>query len=260
MADTSNNNEKYKDKSIRFYDKEDHYELWFMDDFNPPSSGTWEGSKSYTLLTDIIEDLHSAVKTKELHIFIWSYGGEFESLIALLGEIAPFKRTVAVAMGACMSAAFFLFFSCNERYAQRATSFMYHEPWKFSVGHLKEIKMDAEHGKKLLLEMSPSFQFICTEVLRKDEVTLGETTEVYLTGGELIDRGVVLDYNKYRTRPKIELINNEFFKYDGNIYRFDKDGKTGILYVPSSDIKINTGKLGPYTQTTTESNDKSSIC
>lgn len=52
--------DKYKDESIRFEDKENHYELIFTDEFNIPSSGMMFDSKSYTLITDIVRVTHSS--------------------------------------------------------------------------------------------------------------------------------------------------------------------------------------------------------
>lgn len=70
----SDEKDKYAASSIRFYETEDRYELYFMDIFKQPGSNScdeeWSGGP---LLCDIIKDLLSADSSKELHIFIWSH-------------------------------------------------------------------------------------------------------------------------------------------------------------------------------------------
>ena len=97
--------DRYENKPIRFYDKGDHYELWFMDDFTNPGSGKMMKSGSeYTLICDIAEELFNGDINKELHIFIWSYGGLVDTLSTVLQGISRYRRKVAVNLGVCDSA------------------------------------------------------------------------------------------------------------------------------------------------------------
>lgn len=84
------------DKAIRFYDKDDHYELFFMSFFTEP--GKQSGTDEPDLSCDIIKELLQADPLKELHIFIFSYGGSVSVLSTILQLIRRFRRTIAVNM------------------------------------------------------------------------------------------------------------------------------------------------------------------
>ena len=78
---------KYDSQAIRWLDKGDHYELIFTDDFTTPSSsarfskGSFDPFRSSSaLLTDIIMDMREGCKSKEIHVFVGSFGGEVAAL------------------------------------------------------------------------------------------------------------------------------------------------------------------------------------
>ena len=83
--------------AVRFYEKDDKYELWFMDRFHPiGTNGSEYNTIPYTCLCDIIPYMLRADTRKELHIFIWSYGGACATLSMMLQAIGRFRRTVAI--------------------------------------------------------------------------------------------------------------------------------------------------------------------
>ena len=212
--------DRYDNKPIRFYDKGDHYELWFMDDFCIPGSGNmWENGKEYTLLCDIAEELHNGDPNKELHIFIWSYGGSCDAVSTILQCIEKYRRKVAVNMGCADSCGWILFFSCDERYASRHSEFLYHEPSLFQFGKQEECAARVDYQRKRLaaMFMNENIQKYLTE----EEKKLGQTTEIWLTGDEMILRGGCRDYSLYKKRIAPKVIENEFFSFDDKIYRFD---------------------------------------
>lgn len=212
-------NNKYDNKCIRFYDKDDHYELWFMDDFNCPGSGKmWEGGSEYTLICDIAEELFNGDINKELHILIWSYGGLVDTLSTILQGISRYRRKVAINLGVCDSAGWVLFFSCDERYASGHSQFMYHEAWLVGIGKIEEIANNIEHQRKRRAAFELNREV--TKYLTDEEKKLGETSEVYLTGDELILRGACRDYSEYHNRIAPKMIKNEFFSFDNKIFRY----------------------------------------
>ena len=146
---TNENDDKYKDCSIRFYEKKDRYELYFMDKFAVPGKNAddaeWQGG---SLLCDITADLLAADTSKELHIFIWSYGGATEMLCTLLQLIRGFRRTVAVNLGSACCCGWFLFFACDERYSAAYNEFMYHEVSWGGMSKLKEHTNFTAHMQK----------------------------------------------------------------------------------------------------------------
>ena len=218
-------NDRYDNKPIRFYDKGDRYELWFMDDFNIPGSGNmWENGKEYTLLCDIAEELHNGDANKELHIFIWSYGGALDSLSTILQCIEKYRRKVAINLGCADSCGWMLFFSCDERYAARHSGFLYHEPSCFMFGKQEENANIIDFQRKRLAAIF--INDMLRKYLTEDEKKLGQTSEVWLTGDEMIQRGGCKDYALYRKRIAPKAINNEFFSFDNKVFRYDN----GMMY------------------------------
>ena len=211
--------DRYENKPIRFYDKGDHYELWFMDDFTNPGSGKMMKSGSeYTLICDIAEELFNGDINKELHIFIWSYGGLVDTLSTILQGISRYRRKVAVNLGVCDSAGWMLFFSCDERYASSHSEFMYHEAWMFSIGKIEEVANDIEYKRRRRSAFELNIDV--TKYLTDDEKKLGETSEVWLTGDDMILRGACRDYSEYHNRIAPKMIKNEFFSFDNKIFRY----------------------------------------
>ena len=213
--------EKYANKALKFYKKDDHYELVFMDDFITPSSGSYENGKEYTLISEVVTDMHHADHHLELHVIINSYGGELGALAMLIESIREFEYTVAVCTGYACSAGFMLFSACDELYASPIASFVYHEPSSFTFGKLNEIRSQTDHTEELfkILMRRTSIQDILTE----DELVSGKTTEVWLTGQELIDRGVVNDIVEYTTRKTPAPIKGNAYMVGKYVY-VKKDG------------------------------------
>ena len=220
MPDKIITDDKYKDKTIRFYNKDDHYELIFTDYFDVP--GTYE-NKANTNIVDIVTDLRSADKTKELHIFVGSYGGYVHCLNMLIQHILQFEYRVGINLGMADSCGFMLLCYCNEIYTSPWCEFMYHEMSGLNWGKVSEQRNLVEYNEKwwnILVENS-----FASQILTKEELTLGKTSEVYLTGDELLRRGVVMDYESYKNRCIPTKTDNEFYIVKGEVYR-----KIGTVY------------------------------
>lgn len=217
--------DKYKNQPVRFEDKGDHYELIFTDEFNVPTSGTMmEGMKPYTLITDVVTDMRNANHDKELHIFVASFGGEVHALCMILQQVLEFKHRVAINMGMADSCGWMLTFACQERYGSPFSDYMYHEMSGGSWGKTVEMKHQNDFAERWWNEL---FERTDTKnVLTEEELKLGETSEVWLTGAELIARGAVKDYSEY-PRRKIPS-KSECWKIGDNVYL--KDGDEYVLY------------------------------
>lgn len=210
--------DKYKDQNVRFYDKDDHYELIFCDDFIVPSSGKWyPGDKAETSLVDIITDLRNADKAKELHIFIGSFGGYVVCLNMMLQNILEFEYRVGINMGMADSCGFMLLCVCNEIYTSPWCQFMYHSMSGIAWGKVQEQKNTVVYNEKWWnLLVNHSF---VREILTEEELKLGETSEVYFTGQDLIDRNAVMPYSLYKKRAIPSKTDGEFFIVKGDVYR-----------------------------------------
>ena len=230
MSEILKTDDKYKDKAIRFIDKNDYYELIFTDDFMPPSSGTYDGQKNYTLITDIITDMRNADKNKELHIFIGSYGGAVTCLNMIFQQVLSFNYRVGINLGMADSCGWMLYFTCHERYTSSYSQFMYHEMSCFRYGKVKELEKDIKFSKEWWNEL---FENTFTkDVLTEDELKLGETSEVWLTGKEVIKRGFAKDYSEYINRKKLIKVNDVYeindkiyVKKDDKFYKYQKSSK-----------------------------------
>ncbi len=216
--------------AIQFKDCDDHYELIFTDDFIVPSSGSFSSeSKSYTLITNIVNEMRKANHEKELHVFIASFGGHAHALNMMLQQVLEFKYRVSINLGMADSAGWMLMFACQERYGSPFSEYMYHEMSGFECGKNKEIKHVNEFCIKWWDELLSKTD--TRKVLTGEELKLGETTEVYFTGAELISRGAIKDYAEY-TKRKIPS-KTTCWKVGDDLY-MQEDGEY-VKYVKSGD-------------------------
>lgn len=226
--------DKYENKAIRFYDKGTHCELIFTDDFNLPSSGQMhDGIEANTLITDIVTDLRRANKDKEIHIFVSSFGGYVIGLNMFLQELMQFKHRVGINIGTACSCGFMLLAYCEELYTSPFAEFMYHSMFSVNGGKVTEVKKRNEFDEKLWkLIVQNSY---VNEMLTPDELKLAETSEVWLTGADLINRGVAADYTFYNYRNFPLYADNEFYVIGNEVYR--QEGQSFVKYVKEKSTK-----------------------
>lgn len=243
--------DKYANKAVRFMDRGTHYELLFTDDFNLPSSGGDGFTVANTLMTDIIADLKAADKSKEIHIFVSSFGGYVNCLNMLLQQIVQFKHRVGINLGTACSCGFMLLAYCEEIYTSEYSMFMYHEMWTVSVGKVEELRNKTIFEKnwwKMLVENS-----YVSDILTPEEIEQGKLTEVWITGKELIDRGQANDYNLYALRS-IPMDAPGFYEVNGKIYR--KKGNKYVQYSEDKPCKKNNQNSYTYAELLTILNNK----
>ena len=192
---------KYENRPIRWLDKGNHYELIFTDDFVTPSSGFWDGpiGGGNSQLTDIILDMRAGDKSKEVHVFIGSFGGEVAALNMILQQLLTYDYRVGINLGTACSCGWMLLFACQERYVSPFSQAMYHDISHVAFGKHSEIQRSAEHSNKWQQELLKATD--AAKVLTEKEIELGKTSEVWFTGAELIKRGAARDYNEYLQRP-----------------------------------------------------------
>lgn len=196
---------KYARQAIRWEDKGDHYELIFTDDFVTPSSAGLRQNNGFialnpgsALLTDIVMDMRDGNKHKEVHVFVGSFGGEVAALNMILQQLLTYDYRVGINLGTACSCGWMLLFACQERYVSPFSQAMYHDMSTICGGKHSELQRNAEYmarWQKELLRITDT-----VNVLTEKELELGRTTEVWLTGRELIERGAAKDYNDYLNR------------------------------------------------------------
>ena len=212
--------DKYDGKNIRWIDRGDHYELIFADDFITPSTTGLHQQNNVllspfcgnALLTDIIMDMRNGEKHREVHVFVGSFGGEVAALNMILQQLLTYEYRVGINLGTACSCGWMLLFACQERYVSPFSQNMYHDISCVCGGKHSELHHNAEFMGKLQKELLKVTD--TTRVLTEKELELGRTTEVCITGRELIERGAAKDYNEYlrRTIP----VPNEGFLHVGN--------------------------------------------
>ena len=196
---------KYARQAIRWEDKGDHYELIFTDDFVTPSSAGLRQSNGLiafnsgsALLTDIVMDMRNGNKHKEVHVFVGSFGGEVAALNMILQQLLTYDYRVGINLGTACSCGWMLLFACQERYVSAFSQAMYHDMSTVCGGKHSELQRNAEYmarWQKELLKITDT-----VKVLAEKELELGRTTEVWLTGRELIERGAAREYSEYLNR------------------------------------------------------------
>ena len=208
FPDRMGENDKYNGESIRWIDAGDHYELIFTDDFIAPSTREMDSAflqggplplfRSNSLLTDIILDMRKGCKQKEVHVFVGSFGGEVAALSMILQQLLCYPHRVGINLGTACSCGWMLLFACPERYVSPFSQAMYHDMSIMTMGKHTELRSNAEFmalWQKELLHVTDT-----QKVLTERELELGRTSEVWLTGRQLIERGAARDYQDYLTR------------------------------------------------------------
>jgi len=209
---STSSDDKYKDKPLRFKDCDTHYELIFVDEFEYPN-------KEYTVAADILIDLKDADKSKELHIYINSMGGFVCNLSMLLQQVLEFKYVVTIASGTCMSCGFLLFCCGHERYVSPFSALLYHGISGMSWGKGVEI---SAYGKHLEEALALYVKVLGVDkLLTKQELTKGETTELWFLGQEFIKREIAKDYASFKDRTIPS--KTEFITRNGRYFKLEKD-------------------------------------
>ena len=181
---------KYDNATIRWIDKGSHYELIFTDDFIALSSTSHNAEKGFifsrsgnALLTDILMDMRDGDKSKEVHVFVGSFGGEVAALNMILQQLLAYEYRVGINLGTACSCGWMLLFACQERYVSTFSQAMYHDISSFHGGKHTELQRNAEfmgRWQKELLKITDT-----VNVLTEKELELGRTTEVWFTGRPL---------------------------------------------------------------------------
>lgn len=210
--------DKYKDKAVRFYDKSDHYELILADQFTYPGSYDPTEVPNNTII-DVVQDMRAADKTKELHILVSSYGGAVSALAMLLQQVSEFEYRVGVNLGTACSCGFMVLMYCHELYCSPFAEFMFHDMTTVSYSKVKEMRSYAAFGEdwwQTIIDQS----FI-DKCLTADEIKAGETTEVWLTGRDMINRRVANPYTHYTVRRIPRTPVADIYRIGGRVFSYD---------------------------------------
>ena len=151
-----------------------------------------------SILTDLILDMREGEKSKEVHVFVGSFGGEVAALNMILQQLLTYEYRVGINLGTACSCGWMLFFACQERYVSPFSQAMYHDISGIHGGKHTELQRNAEfmgRWQKELLKITDT-----AKVLTEKELELGRTSEVWLTGRELIERGAAKEYQEYLHR------------------------------------------------------------
>lgn len=227
-SEVPNTDDKYKDKPIKFVENKTHYDLFYFDNFQFPD-------KDYTVLADVVMDLKNADKSKELHIWICSYGGFIINLISLIQQINEFDHIVTICNGSAMSCGFLLWCLGHERYVSPISDLLYHAISTGAYGkgfEILSVGKFVERHTDILVRMVGA-----DKVLSREEIKIGETTEVWFLGEDFIKRGVAKDFSEYKNRvipTKVEVTMHKdkiYFKENGKYIQYEKKSNEGVSYV-----------------------------
>lgn len=228
--------DKYKDRAVRFYDKGDHYELILADQFVYPGSYSADEAPDNTLV-DVVQDMRAADKTKELHILVSSYGGAVSALAMLLQQIVEFEYRVGVNLGTACSCGFMVLMYCHELYCSPFSEFMFHDMTSISYSKVKEMRSYAAFGESWWQTIiDQSFVDRC---LTPEELKTGETTEVWLTGKDMIDRHAANPYKHYPSRRIPRPAQLDIYQINGRVFQYDLKKNCFVELVPARPCKKN---------------------
>lgn len=181
--------DKYREKTIKFYDKGTHYDLIFCGDFD-------QVNKEYPVYSDLLYDLKQAQKQKQIHVWIHSCGGSVSTLVALTQQLEEFEYVVTIGLGQIDSAGFNLWCLGDERYLSPSTLCMYHAMSSGLCGKSDEIK---DYGD-VLKKYQSFFEQNMNGILTEEQIGRGRYTQIWILGKDLIERGVAYNYTNYKKR------------------------------------------------------------
>ncbi len=205
----------YFNQPVMFRDCDDHYELIYTGEFE-------DVGKDSIAVTKLIQDLKDGDKDTELHILINSIGGSVDNLSFVLQQVLEYRHRVTVCCGSALSAGFILWACGHERYVSPYSELMYHTIYSGYEGKGVELSSYGNHVERLTAELMEAVNM--KELISKDDMERGKSTEVWYLGKDFIESGKAKDYSEYANRkiPMIALItitgNNRFFAKSGDKY------------------------------------------
>jgi len=169
-------------------------------------------------MQDIFVKLNEyAEELDTIEIFINSIGGDLVSTIDLIGILKRFNNIITVNTGEALSAGFFIWATGSIRLAYKYSMFMAHREAYGMFGKTKEHK---NYVQKIDDVYSKLYEELFSKILTKNELKLSETTEVWLSAEDIVNRGSGLYYDDYNN-GLLELANiyvspvtNKYYKYD----------------------------------------------
>lgn len=166
-------------------EKEGKYvKLNFFEDFNE--------IEDYLAIIEKLEALSEKYTT--IIVDINSEGGYLRTLTHLVNVIKKYKFVVTINSSVALSAGFILWCLGDIRLAYPYSEFMWHrESWSI-FGKTNNQKRYVEHNNYIY---EIFIKDIVKDVLTKEQLELGEETEVYFLGEQLIKEGVAIDATNF---------------------------------------------------------------
>lgn len=178
--------------------------------------------EEYLLIIKKLEDLSE--KYNVIFVDINSQGGYLQTLTHLVNVIRKFDFIITCNSSVCLSAGFTLWCLGDIRLSYPYSEFMWHrESWGM-FNKTGSQKRYADHNEKIY---EIFMKDIVSDVLTEEQIKLGEETEVWLLGDEMIEKqiatdatdfdlGIILD-NDHKPcimGEKSIIVKNEDDKYD----------------------------------------------
>lgn len=204
--------DEYFMEPVRFKDCDDHYELVYTGEFESVGKESAE-------LTKLMQDLKDGDKDTPLIILVNSIGGDVESLSMLLQQVLQYRHRVTVCCGAALSAGFILWACGHERYVSPYSELMYHTIYSGYEGKGVELSSYGKHVENLTDLIMRAVHM--EDIISKEDLERGKSTEVWYTGEDFIKSGKAMDYVDFLKREPpvqvlITLAGNRFFARSGN--------------------------------------------
>ena len=110
---------------------------------------------------------------------------------------------------------------------------MYHEMSSCKFGKINENRMSDDFDRKWFNEILALTD--TKKVLTRAELKLGETSEVWLTGSDLIERKAVMDYQLYLSRVIPTRIDDAYLVND-RIYVKNPNGNGFVAFAQDKNV------------------------
>ncbi len=228
----ADNNDKYKDKLIRFYEKKDHYELLINGDIPSVNSN----------LIDVYQDMSNANASKELHVFINTPGGDVNTLIYLLQQIKTFEHIITICSSNALSCGFILWAAGDERFISPYGYILHHPSKVLLSSYTNSPDIQSIASNLDMLEEAFINNTFIKDILTEAELKASVTKDVYIAGSELIKRKAAKNFSEYGNRIKIT--PKDLF-FAGNKYFLDTglNAEKRLVEVDVKDIKSSPKTL-----------------
>jgi len=216
--------------TVKVDEQKQRVEVHLRGNFSSPQENT----------NELVELYQLAEKYTSAIFYINSSGGRVDMLLELASIMKMFKHTITVACSQVASAGFMLWAVGEVRVTQPHTEFMGHREFYGYGGKTDQHNDLLVHNKR---RFDAYIQEVFGSILNEYEMDKIKYTEVWLTDGDVIERGKAIDWNTFMKRDNMTPQLHNVVVYEGKAFLVNDS--TGNL-IPVSISEMSEEEYDPF--------------